>query len=170
MNNYQKNILLISVVSIVILVSGFMLIRSLLSSNDQNESATAKISTDNEVRSGTPADNTSTKQTADLQAVGNYQGSGEATRDYVDNKFLHEVTVAIKDPAKGKFYEGWLVKPGGFISTGKLAKNNDGQYVLAYSSPDDLRDYKSVVITEETEANGLDNKPEAHVLEGVFEL
>jgi hypothetical protein len=42
------------------------------------------------------------------------------------------------------------------------------QYVLQFESQEDMSSYKKVVITEETEANGLDNNPEAHVLEGNF--
>jgi hypothetical protein len=44
----------------------------------------------------------------------------------------------------------------------------DQQYYLEYFNETDQSVYDLVVITEETIANGLDNKPEAHVLEGSF--
>ena len=62
---------------------------------------------------------------------------------------------------------GWLVGSFGFVSTGKMVKEGN-QYVLQFESQEDMSSYKKVVITEETEANGLDNNPEAHVLEGNF--
>ena len=75
-----------------------------------------------------------------------------------------------KDPAAGKFYEGWLVKKTPsltFISTGKLAEEN-GVWKLNFISPTNYMEYGQVVVTEESAANGLDNKPEAHVFEGDF--
>ena len=107
-------------------------------------------------------------ESAMLAAVGEYSGEGEAKRSFVDGKFEHSVNAKVSDPAKGKFYEGWLVKGSQFISTGKLAKADGGSYSLSFTSSKDMFDYSKVVITEETEANGLDNNPEAHVLEGSF--
>lgn len=106
-------------------------------------------------------------ETAILQAVGDYTGSGPATRVYDRGVFAHAVTANIGEPAEGKFYEGWLVNGKEFFSTGKLSKNND-TYELSYTADKNYPDYKKVVITEETISDGLDNKPEAHVLEGSF--
>ena len=103
----------------------------------------------------------------EIKAVGNYTGNGFATRSFLDGKFKHKVEANIGDPAEGKFYEGWLVDLPAFFSTGKMEKVN-GKYVLEYTSEEDSRLFKAVVITEETEANGLDGKPEVHVLEGKF--
>jgi len=103
----------------------------------------------------------------EIKAVGNYSGNGLATRSFLNGKFVHTVEANLSDPAPGKFYEGWLVKRLSFFSTGKMEKKN-GKYILKYESDEDSRDYKQVVITEETEANGLDGNPEAHVLEGEF--
>lgn len=103
-----------------------------------------------------------------LLAVGNYSGNGTASRSFENGNFKHSVEANIGDPSSGKFYEGWIVKSGDFISTGKLSKKSEGLYVLAYTSDQNMMEYDKVVITEETEANGLDNKPEAHVLEGSF--
>ena len=103
-----------------------------------------------------------------LKAVNNYQGSALATRSFLDGKFQHVVTADIKDPAEGKFYEGWLVDGSKFFSTGKMIKV-EGKYVLNYTASEDFRSYKDIVITEETLSEGLDNKPETHVLEGQFE-
>jgi rhodanese-related sulfurtransferase len=103
-----------------------------------------------------------------LIAVGDYQGSALATRSFLEDKFEHRVIADIIDPPSGKFYEGWLVDGNNFFSTGAMKKEN-GKYILIYSSNEDSRTYKEVVITEETLSDGLDNKPETHVLEGKFE-
>jgi len=103
-----------------------------------------------------------------LKSVNNYVGSGLGSRSFLNGEFKHIVTADIKDPAQGKFYEGWLVAGDKFFSTGAMKKEN-GKYVLTYTSMEDSRAFKSVVITEETSSNGLDNKPETHVLEGEFE-
>jgi hypothetical protein len=107
------------------------------------------------------------QEMANLVAVGTYDGSGTATRRITDSEFIHTVDAQIADPADGKFYEGWLVDGASFFSTGKLVKSGD-LYTLEYTSDEDQSDYASVVITEETEVDGLDGNPEAHVLEGSF--
>lgn len=105
-------------------------------------------------------------QEANLVAVGDYTGSGTATGVYENGVYTHTVDADIGDPAEGKFYEGWLAGGFGFISTGMLEKEG-GKYVLEFTSDEDLTSkYSKVVITEETLADGLDNKPEAHVIEG----
>lgn len=103
----------------------------------------------------------------DLFSVGDYEGDAMATRSFNGERFFHTVTANISDPSEGKFYEGWLVDGSDFFSTGKMIKRQD-QYYLEYFSDDDQRSFNNVVITEETEADGLDNNPEAHVLEGAF--
>lgn len=104
----------------------------------------------------------------ELSATGSYSGSALATRSYLKGTFKHTVTADIAPPSDGKFYEGWLVKGSAFFSTGKLQESTNGTYTLEYSATKDSRDYQTVVITEETSANGLDNKPETHILEGEF--
>jgi len=88
--------------------------------------------------------------------------------------FKHTLELNVSDPKPGFFYEGWLVKkpslPVQFYSTGALQKNNEGLYTLVYGAAVDERsEYDEVVITEETLANGLDDKPEEHIFEGLFE-
>lgn len=105
-------------------------------------------------------------QNANLVSVGDYTGSGIASSSYIDGIYSHSVSANIGDPAEGKFYEGWLAGGFGFISTGKMVKDGD-KYVLEFTSNEDLTSkYSKVVITEETAAEGLDNMPEAHVIEG----
>lgn len=109
-------------------------------------------------------------ETIQLKTVGNYTGKGTATRMFKNAKFTHTVTTTLGNPATEKFYEGWLVnmsKTPPFFSTGKL-ENIDGTYELKYEANVDYSDYTMVVITEESEENGLDGVPEAHVLEGLF--
>lgn len=111
------------------------------------------------------------EETAVLVAIDPYSGSGSATRVFANGTFTHQVVAEIDDPAKGKFFEGWLViptTPPQFFSTGKLTKNDSGQYILNFTASVDYSEYIRVVITEETEANGLDGVPEDHVLEGDF--
>lgn len=124
---------------------------------------------------GLPADSGSVNdvqvETALLSAVGTYEGSGRATRAFDGVVFAHAVVADIGDPPADKFYEGWLVMKTEadpvFLSTGRLDKSAD-QYVLTYSATQDYPSHSGVVVTEETLANGLDNEPEAHVLEGSF--
>ena len=109
-------------------------------------------------------------ETAALFAVGNYTGSGTATRSFNSTTFYHSVKAVLSDPSEGKFYEGWLVKNPAtkeFFSTGRMIQQG-GEYALTFSAPRDYPEHKTVVITEETEALGLDGIPEAHVLEGSF--
>ena len=112
------------------------------------------------------------QEQAVLAAIAPYTGSGTATRSFDGTTFSHAVTAAIADPAAGKFYEGWLVMPTPagpeFFSTGAMEKSG-ANYVLSYSSAKNYPFHNKVVITEETSAQGLDNNPEAHVLEGSFE-
>lgn len=109
---------------------------------------------------------------AELSPVEPYSGSGVAVIIFDGTQFVHEVSATLPDPAEGKFYEGWLVRQQPqtvFISTGRLEKLEDG-YNLQFQSDQDLSQYTSAVITEETEAQGLDGVPETHVLEGTFDF
>lgn len=115
-----------------------------------------------------PAEPVVPTEQASLAAVNGYIGGGDATRT-TEGKYVHSVTASLDAPAAGKFYEGWIVVDANdFISTGRLSEEAPGEWSLEYTSNRDLSAYNSVVITEETEANGLDNVPEAHVLEGSF--
>ncbi|MBI3577171.1 hypothetical protein HY086_03995 [Candidatus Gottesmanbacteria bacterium] len=109
-------------------------------------------------------------ETATLVAVGKFTGTGTATRSFDGTTFTLTVTATLPDPKSGKFYEGWLVRKQPsllFFSTGKLTKQG-GQYVATYTAGQNYPEYRGVVVTEETLANGLDGKPETHVLEGAF--
>lgn len=132
--------------------------------SDKNESSV----TDNSSKVSEPAEPAPPTEETTLAAVGAYRGDGQATRT-TEGEYIHTVTASLDDPADGKFYEGWIVVDAeNFISTGKLTQEAPGQWSLTYRSERDLASYSTVVITEETEANGLDNVPEAHVLEGSF--
>jgi len=109
-------------------------------------------------------------ETITLKSVGNYTGSGTATRIFANGTFIHTVNANIGDPVSGKSYEGWLVNMSlspPFFSTGKLEKEGNS-YKLNFTSNTNYSKYKNVIITEETKTNGLDGVPEAHVLEGEF--
>ena len=112
---------------------------------------------------------TAVLEETNLVAVNDFTGSGTASRSY-DNTFSHSVITNLVTPPSDKFYEGWLVTtttPIDFFSTGKLITMDSG-YGLDYSSNENWPDHNQVVITLETKSMGLDNKPELHVLEGVF--
>ncbi len=156
-----------AVVILVIIVLGYALFATNKSSNTQTPT-NSSVTTPNE----TPVFN---KQTIQLNPVGGHTGAGTAAREIDSNSiFKHSVDVTLAELPSGKFYEGWLVrgKMGdsnfAFFSTGKLEKGNDGRWRTSYESPTSYLDYKTVVITLETAANGLDGKPEEHVLEGSF--
>jgi hypothetical protein len=73
-------------------------------------------SQNNDVEEGTAESsyNNFTEQ-ATLEVVGNYTGSGIATRAFNGERFSHTVRANIPDPAEGKFYEGWLVDGSDFF-------------------------------------------------------
>ena len=103
---------------------------------------------------------------ANLKDVTGGDGTGVATREMVNGKFVHSVIAALPDPTPGTFYEGWLINPdtGDTISTGRfrIAK---GGFILDFTSSKDLTDHKQVLVTLEKVD---DNNPETHMLEGSF--
>ena len=101
---------------------------------------------------------------AELRDVMGTTSSGIATRKYETGLFTHEILVDLPDPDGGEFYEGWLVKEGDVVYTGKFRVAKGG-YVLEYSNTKDLSDYNEVVVTLEKKDDKL---PETHVLEGNF--
>jgi len=163
------------VILIIILGGVFWYVQS---SNEEAEvtvTPSANIGQEESTPSSSANDNSGTQvnvevDTTTLDSVGSYTGSGVATRIFANGIFTHTVTAKIADPASGKFIEGWLVNMSltpKFFSTGKLKKEN-GEYKLTFTANKDYTKYSNVVITEETEANGLDGVPEDHVLEGTF--
>ena len=107
-----------------------------------------------------------------------FQGQATAVRDNLNNQFTVDVKAFLADPPAGKFYQGWLVKKlpkREYLSLGKMTKNEAESlalsydiYQLLYISPENKNDFNQVIITEETAAKGLDNKPEDPVLIGDF--
>ncbi len=157
----SKKKLIIIIISIVVLVAIVGVYLYLSQNNNENTSDTTSQET--EVKPDVTE--------ISLNAVKPYTGTATATRSYSGGKFTHTVTATIADPASGKFYEGWLVikKPElKFFSTGRMTKQANGTYTLSYTSDTDQSAYNSVIITDETEANGLDGKPEAHVFDASF--
>lgn len=100
----------------------------------------------------------------ELKDVSKGLASGIATRKYENGKFEHTVLADLPDPENGRFYEGWLVKDGKTILTGKMRLAKGG-YLLNFSSNKDYSDYKKVVVTLEGKD---DQTPEEHILEGSF--
>lgn len=90
--------------------------------------------------------------------------TGMATRKFEEGVFEHTVMAALPEPGTGKFYQGWLVRDGELLSTGKLSEIKGGWY-LEYLQDKDYSDYDKVWVTLEEKD---DNQPETHVLEGSF--
>lgn len=159
-----------------IAIGGLLVFFVFMNSEDSTSQADiqSQIPQDDGLRENTqPADDSlapSNVEEIDLKSVGNFEGDGEATRSYdvEAEQFIHNVMANLDDPNEGKFYEGWLVDGEQFISTGKLQSELVGVWSLVFVDEVDLRNYNQVVITEETEADGLDSRPEDHVLEGSF--
>ena len=91
---------------------------------------------------------------------------GTAWRALAEGKFYHKVEASTL-PAleKGFFYEGWLVGPDGFFSTGRMAVI-EGAGLLYYQVDEDKSVFTGVVITLEPEDGN--SGPDKHVLEGSF--
>ncbi len=167
-----KKSMIIFIVVIIFMIILAVLALFLLPEKEENQNTTVTTPQQSEVtndlsnETSQPSKSIPLIEEIELVSVGVYEGSGTATRT-VEGEYVHTVTAKIGEPVEGDFYEGWLVGPS-IISTGKLTEEFPGEWSLTYTSDKDLFEYTSVVITEETEANGLDNKPEDHVLEGSF--
>ena len=146
-----------------------------------NNSDEDNASTANQASSEPSSQQTETSQPAEQAPIQDIQeiallgvegntGSGTATRT-ISGEYVHTVIANVEDPAPGKFFEGWIVvNSSDFISTGELVKESEGEWSLTFTSGEDLSSYTNVVITEETSANGFDNIPEDHILEGSFSI
>ena len=155
---------------LVAVVFGIGVVYFILQGQTDKEKETTALVVQEEVADLVPGDIVDLSENIVLNPVGDYTGVGNASRIYEGGRFFHTATANIGDPPEGKFYEGWLVKQDpelAYISTGKMVKNGD-TYYLEFMAETDAREYNEVVITEETEANGLDGNPEIHVLEGSF--
>ena len=176
MKNNQSGSTMIVVASLVALAAIGGALFFILSSSDsdettasttQSEPANSQQSEESSASEDSADDNNGDYEEIELTAVNDYTGSGVAVRGLDGTTFTHQLYAQIEDPANGKFYEGWLVGEN-VVSTGRLEKNDDGVYYLEFTSEKDLSNLNEVVVTEETEANGLDGIPETHVLEGSF--
>ena len=108
---------------------------------------------------------------ANLRAVGGYSGSGTAIREFNGSALALDVTANLPPARAGKFYEGWLVQKLPelkFISTGRVSQTSGSEHIMLFIADEPYNGYDDVVITEETDVDGLDGVPETHVLEGSF--
>lgn len=107
-------------------------------------------------------------KTAELKAVDKSSSFGIGYRLSKAGVFSHAVTALLQDPPQGVVYEGWLVQqsPLQFFSTGVMAKDPEGKWILEYTANQDFPSYTKVVITTETKVDGI---PETHILEGEFQ-
>jgi cytoskeletal protein RodZ len=173
----NKNVLyLIILIMLISLVSvGLILNQEDNNSTNDNVETTASTAALPEERNSqsmpidetsTPVDEAQPIEEITLMAVNGYDATGTATRT-ISGEYIHSVIAQMDEPAEGKFYEGWIVGPT-VVSTGKLVQEVPGEWSLVFSDGENYERHTQVVITEETEANGLDNIPETHVLEGQF--
>ena len=107
------------------------------------------------------------KFTAELEATGEFSGSGAAAAEFSAEKFtLTLSTHDLPELSEPEFYEGWLmrVEPFDQISLGKLVPKEEGDALtLSLETPENLTDYTRVSVTFENEGNTKT------ILEGVFE-
>ena len=159
-------IVLAGVIVIAVAVGAFVFVSS--SDEVDNVTVVANTQKQEEPKADTSEESDELKsEEVNLDAVSGQTGEGVATRSVGDSTFTHELFVQTTDPPEGKFYEGWLVGDS-VVSTGKLEKNSEGTWYLKFTSNDDLSNHDNIVITEETESQGLDGKPERHIFEGIF--
>ncbi len=168
MKKNTQIIIIVGVVAFITLGAYFLLMFARESPSSKEEENKIQRNDEGEKKSEVDKEEGAITDQAVLEAIGSFVGEGIATRKYDGEKFSTAVRAQLSDPPKEKFYESWLVSNGGsFISTGKL-ENAGNAYESRFSSDKNLISYKKVVITEETEANGLDGKPETHILKGSF--
>jgi hypothetical protein len=111
---------------------------------------------------------------ADLMDVSGGSAFGFATRGKKDGRFFHALKTSL--PAIDRevfFYEGWLVRPApfDFFSTGEMATNSLGEFVLEFTGESGAEEgnyagYTKVVVT--LEARDGNPAPAQHILEGEF--
>ena len=161
--------IILGIIVIIGLVSG-----ALIWFNDDEtseESNSQTVSTEQSTQTTETAEEVEmiNKETVQLISVRQTNESGAAER-YTgnDGKYTLVATANLDELPEDKFYEGWVVGDGRVISTGKLNQEANGVFSLIYTSEEDLFAQNRVVITEETLSQGLDNKPEDHVIEGSF--
>ena len=168
MNAANKKIAL----AIIVLIVGVVVAALIITGGDDEGSSTEQTSAAEQL----PVNNTQPAKGAEapdvveeatLSPVNNYDATGTATRSYEEGQFMHEIVATIQQPAEGKFYEGWLVGER-VVSTGRLDNEGGNDWSLVFTTEEDLSSFDRIVVTEETEADGLDGKPETHVLEGSF--
>lgn len=166
----MKKIIIALVIVVLLSAVGALLLVN-LNDNDESTNVSSQPNSSTPISETTQEADEAEQQEIEeilLESVGDYSGDGAATRT-ISGEYIHTVTANIGSPADGKFYEGWIVGgPDGFISTGKLEQETEGVWTVVFTANEDKSAYNRVVITEETEANGLDNNPEDHVLEGRF--
>ncbi|MBU0732457.1 hypothetical protein KKC88_06300 [Patescibacteria group bacterium] len=106
-------------------------------------------------------------QTADLSGVQGFEGSGKASR-YFENNYVLNIDAELLDPPVGYFYEAWIQKSDGdHMSVGKIEKSGSA-FMLEYNNDQDMDEYQTVIISQETEKSGQDGQMETKVLEGTF--
>jgi len=167
--NGSTMLIIVGVLVIALIVGVFFYVRSNSDDGASNDSAATEPQAEQQPEQAEEEEtNEGNFEEINLEAINGQTGEGVAIRSVGDPTYTHELYAQTTDPADGKFYEGWLVGDS-VISTGKLEKDAEGVWRLTYTSNDDLSTYDEVVITEETEANGLDGVPERHIFEGKFQ-
>jgi hypothetical protein len=107
---------------------------------------------------------------AELKDVEGGDGSAVASATYKNGTYKLTVLADLPDPKAGETYQAWIAQGEAgsdsykLISAGRL-QSAKGGYMLEYQSKTDYSDYKTVVISSETNADSaIENK----VLEGSF--
>lgn len=114
----------------------------------------------------TTVSTTGDEQQTELEAVGGYEGEGEATRSVEGGRFKASLSVKLPDPPPGKFYQAWLERktPLATFPIGRLVKDGE-DWRVEIDQTRDATAYSNVIVSLESTD---DSQRETSVLEGSF--
>lgn len=143
-------------VVVLLVLAGVIYVRNRNANNDlkvpetQTQGSTTEQKLEDKFKVQIPDD----APKAELKATDGGDASGIATHDYKDGTYKLTVLADLPEPAKGTFYQGWIVKGEegkddyNLISAGRLTTGKGG-YMLEYQSKKDYTDHSKIVISEE---------------------
>lgn len=168
------DLMLAGAILIVLLVGGFIVWQ--IQDSGDDEGSTAETTTAKADESEDSDDEQLTRPADGVEAPTQHgkailvgQGyDGEALRyETSDDGYLLEIIADLPELEDGKFYEGWIIGDR-VVSTGVLENEEGETWSQVFTSDEDFFDYDTIIITIESTADGLDDVPEEHILEGSF--
>ena len=164
----KKLIIILIIILATVLVGYFLYPNQEVTAPSEDTQKSIDIDIEEDLSILSMLTNTSSVQTAELEAVDESDFSGMAYRLFKDGVLWHAVEATMPDIKSGNLYVGWLVQaePLEFFSTGVMEKNQEGRWILEYRADSEYSTYLKVVITEETVVDAMS---EEHIIEGSFE-